>query len=448
MERHYGDLDKLYEEDRLSEALQAEIPDVADKNRSSYRSAVRRYREYREYRETETVDPQAWSELLHRIEGFRADRNFEANELTYKLEVAAKVNTARQRLQSGTAGWEDLLRHAFTCKLNNLTDFRDHDKFLKWMNRESDQCRGALQALWSAAEPPEERLQSFCDQVPAEILGTLGARLNIGTFLLMAEDAHGLPPAKITPFRKVWKLAGRGNGPAGAGPGAVYGEILRFLDDLVRDGSNWPVPLHDRLEAQGAVWVLATQPDRGKKLIETYEANRWPEWTRETQIVERTHDPVFVRPVLHTKDRMRSHWVDIRIGALGYEGANYSDYAPASAADKAAQLRADAERAESSGGTVQFVIHLRKTSRRTTLTPAEARQVAHAIDEALQLLANLPTEKQPTAGGAERGGSGPPASLQPLADELLFDVADLERIAELLDDRRQVIFQGPPSRVS
>ena len=180
------------------------------------------------------------------------------------------------------------------------------------------------------------------------------------------------------------------------------------------------------------------------RLIETYEANRWPKWTREAQIVERTNDPVFVRPVLHTKDRVRSHWVDIRIGALGYSGAKYSDYAPAYAADKAVQLRADAERAESSGGTAPFVIHLRKTSRRTTLTPAEARQVAHAIDEALLLLANLPTEKQPTAGGAERDGSGPPASLQPLADELLFDVADLERIAELLDDRRQVIFQGPP----
>lgn len=52
VERHYGDLDKLYEEDRLAEALKAEIPGVADKSRASYRTAVRRYREYRE-----TVDP-------------------------------------------------------------------------------------------------------------------------------------------------------------------------------------------------------------------------------------------------------------------------------------------------------------------------------------------------------------------------------------------------------
>ena len=40
VEDYYGDLDKLYAENRLDEALQAEIPNVADKNRSSYRTAV------------------------------------------------------------------------------------------------------------------------------------------------------------------------------------------------------------------------------------------------------------------------------------------------------------------------------------------------------------------------------------------------------------------------
>ena len=173
------------------------------------------------------------------------------------------------------------------------------------------------------------------------------------------------------------------------------------------------------------------------RLTETHgpirSSERWPKWTNETQIVARPHDPVFVRPVLHTQDDVRSHWVDIRIGALDDTGAKFSDYAPAAAAEKAAQLRADAERAESSGGTVQFVIHLNKTSRRTKppLTPAEARQVAHAIDETRRPLADLPMEKQPS-------------TLQPLADQLLFDVIYLERIKELLYDRLQIIFQGPP----
>ena len=203
------------------------------------------------------------SELLDRIKRCRAHPDFEANEVTYKLDLAARVNAARERLRSGATGWEDLLDQAFTDERNNLTNWCSHDPFRKWMKRDADQCRGALHALWSVEGPPEERLQGFCDQVPTEILGTLGACLNIGTFLLMAEDVHRLPPAKIDAFRKAWRLGGWGNGPSGAGPAAVYGEILRFLDDLVRDGRNWPVPLRDRLDAQGAVW-WATRPDEVK----------------------------------------------------------------------------------------------------------------------------------------------------------------------------------------
>lgn len=61
VERHYGDLDQLYKTHRLADAaigdLVAAIPDIAAKNRSSYRSAVRRYREYREQTEPDTAPP-------------------------------------------------------------------------------------------------------------------------------------------------------------------------------------------------------------------------------------------------------------------------------------------------------------------------------------------------------------------------------------------------------
>ena len=208
-------------------------------------------------------EPQAWTEFLRRLERCRAHPDFEANEVTYKLEVAAQVKAARERFQSGAEGWEDLLRRAFTSKLNNLTNWRSRNRFVKWMRANTDQCRVALHALWSSNGPPEERLQGFCDEVPTDTLWTLGQYLNIGTFLLMAEDVRRLPPAKIEAFRKAWKLAGRADGPSGNGPGAVYGDILRFLDELVRDGHDWPVPLRDRLDAQGAVW-WATRPDEDK----------------------------------------------------------------------------------------------------------------------------------------------------------------------------------------
>ena len=59
VENHHGDLDQLYTANRLADAaigtLVAEIPSIAAKNRSSYRTAVRRYREYRE--RTDTLEP-------------------------------------------------------------------------------------------------------------------------------------------------------------------------------------------------------------------------------------------------------------------------------------------------------------------------------------------------------------------------------------------------------
>ncbi|MYE86074.1 MAG: AAA domain-containing protein, partial [Gammaproteobacteria bacterium] len=45
----------------------------------------------------------------------------------------------------------------------------------------------------------------------------------------------------------------------------------------------------------------------------------------------------------------------------------------------------------------------------------------------------LPEPREPNGDDLER-----------LSDELLFDEGDLRRIADLLDDKRQVIFQGPP----
>ena len=88
MERHYGDLDKLYEEDRLAEALKAEIPGVADKSRASYRTAVRRYREYRE-----TVDPADGNDdgARERIFGLERDLQAALRDCIEQLEPGLEI---------------------------------------------------------------------------------------------------------------------------------------------------------------------------------------------------------------------------------------------------------------------------------------------------------------------------------------------------------------------
>ena len=133
------------------------------------------------------------------------------------------------------------------------------------------------------------------------------------------------------------------------------------------------------------------------RVVEVREDNPWPEWTEPTQVVEGMHKPVFVRPVLARRDDGEIAWpsVQIRIGGLGpHKGAKFNGHTLAEAEEKADRLRADAQSSGRSG-TVPFKVQLRKTAVNTKLTPAEARRVAQAIDEARRLLLDQLGEETP-----------------------------------------------------
>ena len=136
------------------------------------------------------------------------------------------------------------------------------------------------------------------------------------------------------------------------------------------------------------------------RVIEVREDNPWPKWTEATQVVEGMHKPVFVRPVLARRDDGKIAWpsVQIRIGGLGArQGAKFNGHSLAEAKEKADRLRADAQSSGHSG-TVPFKVQLRKTAVNTKLTPAEARRVAQAIDEARRLLSSAHTEPREPSG--------------------------------------------------
>ncbi len=139
------------------------------------------------------------------------------------------------------------------------------------------------------------------------------------------------------------------------------------------------------------------------RVIEVPENDPWPKWAEDTQVVEGTHKPVFVRPVLARRDDDEVAWlsVQIRIGGLHRPwslGAKFNGHDLGEARYKADRLRADAESAGDSG-TVPFKVQLRRTAVKTTLTPADARRVAQAIDEARSLLERAPARLADPDGG-------------------------------------------------
>lgn len=151
-------------------------------------------------------------------------------------------------------------------------------------------------------------------------------------------------------------------------------------------------------------------------VIEVPENDPWPKWTEDTQVVEGTHKPVFVRPVLARRDDGEVAWpsVQIRIGGLRRPwslGAKFNGHDLGEAEYKAERLRADADSGGDSG-TVPFKVQLRRTAVKTTLTPADARRVAQAIDQARLLLEGA------LAGSADPADGEGPQEQPPDAPEL------------------------------
>jgi 5-methylcytosine-specific restriction protein B len=201
----------------------------------------------------------AWKVFLAWLQRFRATPDFDETERTFKIDLAQRVKEARDLVLADDDASFESLRRAFT---GDLTPFQTHGRFLRWL--EDDRVAGhrALRSLWEGENSPIERLGSFLERVPTTGLGPIGERLNIGSFLLMAEDPTSLPPMTITALRKAWNLTSWGVDGDDLHPAQVYERGLVLLDELVRDSAEWPVPLRDRLDAQGALWELVKYKER------------------------------------------------------------------------------------------------------------------------------------------------------------------------------------------
>lgn len=201
----------------------------------------------------------AWAEFLKWIRALRALPDFDQSERDYKLQAARALDVGRRAVLDAAPDWVSVFVKAFKNRHNNLTDYRYHNPFLRWVQADPDAGRTALLALWSEAASAPERIDGFVSALHPGVLDQRGARLNIATYLLIAEDVMSLPPAKVNAIRSAWRLAGWPVDTDEMTDGDVYARALSFFDELVHDGAEWPAPMRDRLDAQGTVWLLASR---------------------------------------------------------------------------------------------------------------------------------------------------------------------------------------------
>jgi DNA polymerase III delta prime subunit len=218
----------------------------------------------------------AWAEFVKWAKKFYEDPSFDIEERDYKLDAVRPLSEAREALLRGDE-WRPLLRTGFHNRKNNLTDWRAHDRFLNWVEAQDrdvaaggDTAEAALAALWRDGDVAP-RLDAFLDLVPTSELGAVGARLNIASYLLMAQAPTEHPVYKPSLFKRARDLTQTASPPAGGSPSEVYLAALDFLDRFIEESATRGLVLRDRLDAQGLVWCIAK-----------YDAGT--EWTKEEQL--------------------------------------------------------------------------------------------------------------------------------------------------------------------
>ena len=199
-----------------------------------------------------THDP--WDAFIGWGKRFFASEGLEANERTYKLQVAANLKAAKDALLADSDEWPELLRKAFG-KPNNLTPWQMDDNFRKWVAANRDAARSALSKFWGGNGEVSERIRVFLAEVPKQAYNGMGAV--ICSFLLMGEDPLRYPIFRRTVFEKGYELTGYPMTPKGADSATFYEHALDFLDRVISEAEKRGLHLRDRLDAQVLVQCLA-----------------------------------------------------------------------------------------------------------------------------------------------------------------------------------------------
>ena len=287
VEEHYGDLDELYDEDRLTRTLNAlqyskddekrnrpnpsalEIAGNLNTSLSNYRGALKSYRDFREAAGEPTSSQGSWDQYLRRAKQTFDDGALDRDE-GYKSDLARAVSAARSSVLADSEDWPQLLRDAISHRKNNLIDGRayaegkesNQDRFVRWVDENPDDVRLALLEMWADDDrTPGDRILALDEALPDEVFGkgAISARLDVASYLMMGLDAERLPPYRRNRFRDTYTWLDYPQPPTDD-IGAEYEHALRFLDDLQAEAQKRDMDRPStRLDAQSVMWSLSYQ---------------------------------------------------------------------------------------------------------------------------------------------------------------------------------------------
>jgi hypothetical protein len=254
------------------------------------------------------LNPEKLQETVEVCREFLSDRSgFEEGERNYKLKIASRIREVLRAVEDGSDLHTPLGR-AFG-KPNNLTDYRAHDPFRKWVGENPEAGRRALESFTRIDLSPEERVDRFFEHLPESISG-FGTRLMLASFFLFGSDPEHLVPFRATAFDIAERLLGWPDADPGLSPGEAYAHHLRFVKELEGELRAAGLDVRDTLDAQGLMWWLTKSDDP--------LARRWREeldrlwWVNQGESYAEERDGGFIHaPMEGETGRSVAHWKNV-----------------------------------------------------------------------------------------------------------------------------------------
>lgn len=196
------------------------------------------------------------NEFFRQASFYRYHEKFNDYERLYKIRLADRFLESRQRLKSQVHEALRLFRRALTSDDDNIIDWRDQDRILRWMKSSPNEVAKSLENLWEDANN-ERRFSSFCHVLDVIGISQSGGQLAVTSTLLMALSPFKFPPVKTESFNRAMKLAGWPGFTRKQTAFERYQQAFTFLDAIIESSKDYGVELCDRLDAQGVVWCIS-----------------------------------------------------------------------------------------------------------------------------------------------------------------------------------------------
>ena len=408
------------------------------------------------------ADRARWERYLRHVRRYVETGDLD-EEVAYKWEIGHQMQEARRAILAGDDNCLDLVEKAVN---NNLTSRHDKIGLRNWFREMPEDARRALLAIWAEDEElsAAARVRAFTRRVAASMpsgqqaptTGT-GTRLRWIATLLMAFGARRHPPYKVTEFKKAYQVTGHPE-PASDDEASHYEHALGFLDTMLERAREAGLERpRNRLEAQSALfavaghrfgagiahddrpcWFVGASWDSGDQTDRFVRERTWENGYTDRYLDEvksiAPGDRIAIKATYVKKqglpfDNRGKAIATMAIKATGIVTGNVGD---------GRNLRVDWTPVDPPGEWY-FYIGMSTVWRVTRDSGTKPWAASALIDF--------------TFNGAEQDYDRflrnsrltlAEADFSRLADDLLYDATELRTIAELLDDKRQVIFQGPP----